>query len=348
MKANDTRALPRTGQQLTLLGLGCAPLGNLFNAISDIEAQATVDAAWAAGLRYFDTAPYYGYTYSEHRLGQVLRQRQRSDYCLSTKVGRLLKPRSHGLDSTRPLVQGDAWVNPLPFEPHFDYTAGGVRRSIEDSLQRLGVAYIDLALVHDIGSATHGQLHAHYWQQLTVGGGLRALEDMRAEGLIGAIGLGVNEWQVVLDTLEYVDLDCTLLAGRYTLLEQGALRPLLEVALQRQVGIIIGGPFNSGILATGPVRDAKFNYETAPAEVLARVEQLQKVCSEFGVPLAAAALQFPLAHPAVVSCVPGVRSADELGGVVQWFETVVPPELWQTMQARGLLADGTPLPCTDP
>lgn len=347
MKVNDTRTLPRTGQQLTRLGLGCAPLGNLFNTISDIEAQATVDAAWAAGLRYFDTAPYYGYTYSEHRLGQALRHRERADYCLSTKVGRLLKPRRQLRDSTGSSVHGDAWVSPLPFEPHFDYTAGGVRRSIEDSLQRLGVAYIDLALVHDIGSATHGELQPHYWQQLTAGGGLRALEDMRTEGLIGAIGLGVNEWQVVLDTLEHVDLDCTLLAGRYTLLEQGALRPFFEVALKRQVGIIIGGPFNSGILATGPGRDAKFNYETAPAEVMARVEQLQKVCNAFGVPLAATALQFPLAHPAVVSCVPGVRSALELSGVVQWFETAVPPELWQTLQAQGLLADGTPVPCSD-
>lgn len=346
MNVNDTRPLPRTGQQLTLLGLGCAPLGNLFKAISDVEAQATVDAAWVAGMRYFDTAPYYGYTYSEHRLGQALRNRERRDFCLSTKVGRLLKPLSHLRDSAEPSVQGDAWVNPLPFEPHFDYTAGGVRRSIEDSLQRLGVAHIDLALVHDIGSATHGELQSHYWQQLTVGGGLRALEDMRTEGLVGAIGLGVNEWQVVLDTLDHVDLDCTLLAGRYTLLEQGALRPFLEVALQRQVGIIIGGPFNSGILATGPGRDAKFNYEKPPAEVMVRVERLQKVCSEFGVPLAAAALQFPLAHPAVVSCVPGVRTAHELGGVVRWFETPVPPELWQTLQAQGLLEDGTPLPRT--
>ena len=193
MKATDTRRLPRTGQPLTLLGLGCAPLGNLFNAISDVEAQATVDAAWTAGLRYFDTAPYYGYTYSEHRLGQALRNLPRADFCLSTKVGRLLKPRSRPQDTKVQSIPGDAWVDPLPFEPHFDYTAAGVRRSIEDSLQRLGVAQIDLALVHDIGSATHGELQSHYWQQLTGGGGLRALEAMRSEGLLGAIGLGVNE-----------------------------------------------------------------------------------------------------------------------------------------------------------
>lgn len=346
MKVHDTRALPRTGQRLTLLGLGCAPLGNLFNSISDAEAQATVDAAWAAGLRYFDTAPYYGYTYSEHRLGQALRHRTREDYCLSTKVGRLLKPRSQRGVAAGKSIPGDAWVNPLPFEPHFDYTAGGVRRSIEDSLQRLGVAHIDLALVHDIGTATHADLQSHYWQQLTAEGGLRALEDMRSEGMIGAIGLGVNEWQIVLDTLEHVDLDCTLLAGRYTLLEQGALRPFLDVVLQRQVGIIIGGPFNSGILATGPGRDARFNYEAAPADVVARVEQLQKVCSKHGVPLAAVALQFPLAHPAVVSCIPGARSADELDEVVRWFEIPVPPELWVTLQQQGLLLDGTPLPRT--
>jgi len=346
MKITDTRRLTRTGQQLTLLGLGCAPLGNLFNVISDVEAQATVDAAWNAGLRYFDTAPYYGYSYSEHRLGQALRKRPRGEYCLSTKVGRLLKPRSRQQDSNTQSISGDAWVDPLPFEPHFDYTAAGVRRSIEDSLQRLGVAHIDLALVHDIGSATHGELASHYWHQLTGCGGLRTLEEMRTERLVGAIGLGVNEWQVVLDTLQHVDLDCTLLAGRYTLLEQGALRPFLEVALQRQVGIIIGGPFNSGILATGPTRDAKFNYEAAPTEVIARVERLQAVCCEFGVPLAAAAVQFPLAHPAVVSCIPGARSVHELDAVVQWFETPVPPELWLTLQAQGLLADGAPLPGT--
>lgn len=343
MKANDKRRLPRTGQQLTLLGLGCAPLGNLFNAISEVEAQATVDAAWAAGLRYFDTAPYYGHTYSEHRLGQALRSRPREEYCLSTKVGRLLKPRSRLQDSKVQSIPGDAWVDPLPFEPHFDYTYAGVRRSLEDSLQRLGVAHVDLVLVHDIGGATHGQLQSHYWQQLTAGGGLRALEEMRTEGLVGAIGLGVNEWQVVLRTLDYVDLDCTLLAGRYTLLEQGALRPFLDVALQRQVGIIIGGPFNSGILATGPGGNAKFNYETAPADVIKRVEHLQRVCGEFGVPLAAAALQFPLAHPAVVSCIPGARSAHELGEIVQWFETPVPLELWVKLQHEGLVLDGTPL-----
>ncbi len=344
MKVYDTRTLPRTGQSFTLLGLGCAPLGNLFHAISDADAVATVDAAWAAGLRYFDTAPFYGYTYSEHRLGQALRQRAREDFCLSTKVGRLLTPNSHLQAAAQPLEQNDAWIRPLPFKPHFDYTASGIRRSIEDSLQRLGLNYIDVALVHDIGIATHGPLHSHYWQQLTVQGGLRALAAMRSEGLIAAIGLGVNEWQVVLDTLEHIDLDCTLLAGRYTLLEQGALHPFLDMALQRQVGIIIGGPFNSGILATGPSRTAKFNYANAPAQVIARVKRLQRVCQQFSVPLAAAALQFPLAHPAVISCIAGARTTRELQEILLWFETSIPTELWLTLQKQGMFQDGTPLP----
>jgi D-threo-aldose 1-dehydrogenase len=233
----------------------------------------------------------------------------------------------------------------------YDYTAGAVRRSVEDSLQRLGTNHIDLALVHDIGRFQHGEQHAHYWAQLTGsgqgGGGFRELEALKREGLIGAIGLGVNEWEVVMDAMQHTDLDCTLLAGRYTLLEQASLNPFLSQCVQRGVGIIVGGPFNSGILAAGtqgPSAVANFNYAAAPPEVVKRVQQLQVVCATFDVPLAAAAVQFPLAHPAVVSVVPGARNAAELQGIVQWMRHPIPPALWQALRSRGLLHADAPVP----
>ena len=336
------RTLPRTGQSLTTLGMGCAPLGSWYKAVSDDAAHATVAAAWDAGARFFDTAPFYGYTLSEHRLGEALRERPRADWVLSTKVGRLLRPLA------RPRAPGTAlpndWIDPLPFEPVFDYSAGAIRRSLEDSLQRLGVQHVEIALVHDIGTATHGERSAHYWEQLTAGGGLREMETMRREGLVGAIGLGVNEWQVIRDVMAHVDLDCCLLAGRYTLLEQTSLEPFLRECVERQVGIVVGGPFNSGILVSGPVDGALFNYAKAPADVLERARQLQAVCAEFDVPLAAAALQFPLAHPAVVSCVPGARDAAEWRQIVAWSQHDIPAGLWVALRTKGLIAAAAPLP----
>ena len=341
------RKLPRTGHALTALGLGGAPLGNLYNVFSEADARATFGAAWAAGIRYFDTAPFYGYTLSEHRLGDALRANPRDEWVLSTKVGRLLKPQSRQA-AARVVPPGETgWQQPLPFEVVYDYSAAAIRRSVEDSLQRLGTNHIDLALVHDIGRFQHGEQHAHFWQQLTAGGGFRELEALKREGMIGAIGLGVNEWEVVHDAMQHVELDCTLLAGRYTLLVQASLNPFLRACAQRGVGIIVGGPFNSGILAAGtqgasPV--ANFNYAAAPPAVVQRVRQLQAVCAAFDVPLAAAALQFPLAHPAVVSVVPGARNALELQGIVGWMRHPIPPALWQALREQGLLHADAPVP----
>jgi D-threo-aldose 1-dehydrogenase len=347
MNTLTTRKLPRTGQALTALGLGGAPLGNLYNVISEADARATFDAAWAAGIRYFDTAPFYGYTLSEHRFGDALREHPRNEWVLSSKVGRLLKPQSRGA-AARVVPAGETgWQQPLPFEVVYDYSAGAIRRSIEDSLQRLGTNHIDLALVHDIGRYQHGDDHPRFWAQLTDGGGFRELEALKREGLVGAIGLGVNEWEVVMDAMQHADLDCTLLAGRYTLLEQASLSPFLAQCVQRGVGIIVGGPFNSGILATGtqgPSAVAKFNYAAAPPEVVQRVQKLQAVCASFDVPLAAAAVQFPLAHPAVVSVVPGARNAAELKGIVQWMNHPIPPSLWQALRSQGLLHTDAPVP----
>ncbi|WP_343732905.1 aldo/keto reductase [Duganella sp.] len=334
MQASDLRKLPRRDIRLSSMGLGCAQLGGLYQSISDAEAAAIVDAAWDLGIRYFDTAPYYGYTLSERRLGAALRTRPRDSYVLSTKVGRLMRPDA----GVQPGESG--WAAPLPFRPHYDYSYDGVMRSHEDSLQRLGTDRVDILYVHDIGRATHGELHAHYWEQLTHGGGLRALEQLRADGSVGAIGLGVNEWQAVAAAMDVCDLDCALLAGRYTLLEQEALEPLLARCVQRGVGIVIGGPFNSGILAG----TRKFNYEDAPAQIVARVEALTAACAQTGAPLPAAALQFPMAHPAVVSCIPGAHSVAQLRQNAAWFAQPLPDALWQTLAQRGLIAPGVPTP----
>ena len=345
-----TRRLPRTGQALTALGLGGAPLGNLYSLITEAQARDTFDAAWDAGMRFFDTAPLYGHTLSEHRFSAALRGHPRDEWLISSKVGRLLKPIGRP-PVPREMPAGESsWLEPLPFEVHYDYNAGAIRRSLEDSLQRLGVNHIDVALVHDIGRAQHGDRHELYWKQLTEGGGLRELEQLKREGLVGAIGLGVNEWEVILDAMQHVDLDTSLLAGRYTLLEQASLHPFLSTCVQRGVGLIVGGPFNSGILAAGTKGGSgmqMYNYANAPTAIVQRVAALQAVCASFDVPLAAAALQFPLAHPAVVSVVPGARSADDLRGIVQWMNHPVPTALWAALREQGLVHADAPLPGLD-
>lgn len=332
--ASDKRKLPRSGIELSAMGLGCAQLGGLYQAMSDAEAQAIVDTAWEAGIRYFDTAPYYGYTLSERRLGDALRERDRDSFVISTKAGRLMK-----LDAgVQPGENG--WAQPLPFRPHFDYTYDGIMRSHQDSLRRLCLERVDILYVHDIGQTTHGSLHNHYWKQLTHGGGFRALTQLREEGSVRAIGLGVNEWQVVADAIEACDIDCALLAGRYTLLEQAARKPLLDQCAERGIGIVIGGPFNSGILAG----TRKFNYEDAPAQIIARVEAIEAVCRVHSVPIQAAALQFPMAHPAVVSCVAGAHSPEQLRQNAAWFAQQLPDRLWRDLVRHRLVDRHAPTP----
>jgi D-threo-aldose 1-dehydrogenase len=322
--------------EITPLGLGCAQLGGLYDPMAEADAPALVDAAWDLGIRYFDTAPYYGFTLSEHRLGAALRARPRDAYVVSTKVGRLMRPDP----SVRPGECG--WAAPLPFRPHYDYTYDAVLRSHEDSLQRLGMDRVDVLYVHDIGRVTHGAQHAHYWSQLTEGGGFRALQRLRDEGAIKGFGLGVNEWEAVADALDVCALDCVLLAGRYTLLEQASLAPLMDRCARAGTRVVIGGPFNSGILAG----TNKFNYEDAPADVVERVRAIGAVCREFGVPVQAAALQFPMAHPAVVSCIPGAQSIAQLRQNAQWFGQPLPAGLWDALRDAGLLDPAAPVPST--
>lgn len=334
MLAHDVVTLPRGGVRVSALGMGCAAIGGMYDAVSEADARAAIDEAWRLGLRYFDTAPYYGYTLSEHRLGTALRERPRGEYTLSTKAGRLMRPDA----SVR--AGDDGWAAPLPFRPVFDYSYEAIMRSHEDSLQRLGTDRIDILYVHDIGRVTHGERHEHYWKQLTAGGGFLALTELRDSGTVGAIGLGVNEWQVVHKAMQEIDLDCTLLAGRYTLLEQASLAPFLEECTRTGNSIVIGGPFNSGVLAG----NGKFNYMDAPADVLARVASLQAVCREFDVPLQAAALQFPMAHPAVVCCIPGGRDVAQLRQNAAWFALPIPAAFWLALRERGLIDERAPLP----
>ncbi|MGF6757835.1 aldo/keto reductase [Paraburkholderia sp. GAS42] len=336
-KVSQRRGIGRRDLKVTGLGLGTAPLGGLYRDLSDEEAQATIDAAWDAGVRYFDTAPHYGHTKAEHRLGHALRNYPRSEYVLSTKAGRRFVPRTHPYDGS------EGWQNPLPFEAIYDYTHDGILRSFEDSQHRLGMVDIDILLVHDIGRYTHGDRNVHYWKQLTEGGGFKALDELRASGAVKALGLGVNEGAVILEVMAEFDIDCALLAGRYTLLEQDTLNDLLPACEARHVSILLGGAFNSGILARGVQGDLKYNYGNAPQDVIDRVARLEAICRVHGAPLAAAALQFPYAHPAVATVLTGARSAAELRENVASFERELPLALWKALR-EGLLDSRAPVP----
>lgn len=343
------RRIGRTSLEVTALGLGCAGLGGLYRDVSETQARATIEAAWEAGVRLFDTAPFYGYTKSEHIVGAALRERDRDSYVLSTKAGRLMVPdRSDQARAPR-----DGWARPLPFAPVYNYTYDGILRSFEDSLQRLGVARIDILLVHDIGTFTHGERNAHYWRQLS-DGGFKALDALRSSGAVTAVGLGVNEEAAVLDAMREFEIDCALLAGRYTLLEQGTLDALLPECERRGVSILLGGAFNSGILARGVrhLREApsaqssalKFNYGDAPANVVERVERIEALCDAHGVALPSAALQFPYAHGAVASVLTGASTEGELRQNVVSFTAKIPAALWEALRAQGLLDPRAPTP----
>lgn len=335
MLASDTRTLPRGDIALTVLGLGCAQMGNLYRVTSRDEAQSAFDEAWKAGIRYFDTAPYYGHTRSERRLGTLLTDHRRSDYVLSTKAGRLLVPDSE----IGPEANG--FIAPLPFQPVFDYTHDGILRAFEESCQRLGIIDPDIIYVHDIGSAQHGALHDHYWQQITAGGGFKALRRLRDEKGVRAVGLGVNEWQVIQAAMDHIDLDVAMLAGRYTLLEQESLE-FLNHCRERETAIVVAGVFNSGILAG----NGKFNYADAPDCLVMRVRNLTELCTRHGVSLQTVALQFALAHPAVTSVVVGARTGQQIAENVAHLQGTIPPTFWSDLRQGGLIADGVPLPGT--
>jgi len=340
MMAFARRELGRTGLEVTTLGFGGAGIGNLYRELEEEHARAAVRAAFEAGVRYFDTAPYYGFGLSELRMGAVLGG-AKPPPVISTKVGRSLVPTG----PQDPRVGREGYFSAQPFAPVFDYGYDAVMRSHDESLQRLGVSRVDILLCHDIGRLTHGDMHAPRMREF-LDGGYRAMRDLRAAGAVRAIGLGVNEPDVCLELLESCLFDCILLAGRYTLLEQPALERLLPLCETRGVSIICGGPFNSGILAAGSRAAARshYNYAPPPPAVIEHVARLEQLCDEFGVPLQAAALQFPLAHPAVSTVVAGCSGAAEALRCATLFSHAIPPGFWHALRERGLVAAGAPLP----
>ena len=326
----DKRRVGQTKLEIDSLGLGGAPLGGNFADLGYAQAEELIQAAKNIGIGYFDTAPWYGFGRSERVMGDVLRG---SEYILSDKVGRLLAPGP----VKNPADFG--MVDPLPFNIVYDYSYDGIMRAYEDSLQRLGLDRIDILLVHDIGEFQHGQDHMKHFKSLE-SGGYRAMDELRTAGLIKAIGLGVNENKVCIDALAIGDWDVFLLAGRYTLLEQTAIDTLFPACRKAGTSIICGGPFNSGVLVG---RDT-WNYAKAPKEVIDKARALGVVADEFGIPLPAAALQFPLGDEIVCSVIPGPRDKGELEQIVTWFKTPIPTEFWSTLKAKNLIESSVAVP----
>jgi D-threo-aldose 1-dehydrogenase len=338
MKASEKKKFGRTSLEVTTMGFGTAPIGNQFRVVGEDAAREVIKAAWDAGLRYFDTAPMYGHGLSEHRLGESLRPYPRDEYVLSTKVGRLLKPVPRGG------VASAFWLDLPPFEIVHDYSYDATMRSFEDSLQRLGVARFDILFIHDIDNFSHppDRQKAHF--RTAMDGGYKALDRLRSEGLVSAIGVGCNEWQVCEAALRERDFDCFLLAGRYTLLEQDALDTFLPLCEERYVAIVLGGGFNSGILATGAVKGAHYNYSEAEEPILARVRKIEAVCKKFDVPMKAAALQFVLAHPLIPTNIPGTRTKAHLDENIALIGHPIPAEFWAALKKEGLVRDNAPTP----
>jgi len=333
---DSRRLLPRVPLAVPTLGFGGAAIGNLFTAVTEDAATAAIEEAYRLGIRLFDTAPYYGYGLSEQRLGYALDSLHADDTVISTKVGRLIVPGVQGEPS------GDGFaVNGR--RAVFDYSRGGIVRSFESSLRRLRRGSVDILLLHDVGRETHGERHEEMLK-LALDEALPAMAQLKASGACQAIGIGVNEPQVCLDVMSRFDLDCILLAGRYTLLEQQAAAAVLAEAAHRGIGIIAGGPFNSGLLASAEAPGTTYNYRPADAAIVQRARDIYAVCATEGVDVGAAALQFPLAHPAVVAVIAGMRSPAEASSAIARSRAPIPASLWRRLREAGLLTVGAPTP----
>jgi D-threo-aldose 1-dehydrogenase len=318
--------LGRTRLTVTRLGLGTAPLAGLYRAVAEADALAVIEAAWETGIRFFDTAPLYGHGLAEQRVGRVLREKPRADFTLATKVGRLLR-------ADAPPEPGQSFRGVPPFNPTFDFSYDGVMHSVEESRERLGIEQIDILHIHDPDD--------HFREAIE--GAYRALDKLRSDGVISAVGAGMNQAEMLTRFAREADFDCFLLAGRYTLLDQVAVKELLPTCLERGVAIIAGGVFNSGILGD-PKPGTHYDYQPAPPELIERAQRIKAVCERHHVPLRAAAIQFPLGHPAVQTVVVGCRSVEQLEDSVRMFETEIPPALWEELKAERLLPDEVPTP----
>ena len=335
-----TRPIGATGVELTRIGFGSAPIGDLRRAPSDAETRALLEAAWDAGIRYFDTAPLYGSGLAERRLGDFLRHKPRGEYVLSTKVGRLLVP-----DREWAMARvGDPRA--MPFRPEFDFTYGGVMKSFEQSLQRLGLDRIDILLLHDLGRYSQRERHEASLRD-ALEGGVRALVELRDSGAAKAIGAGVNEWEILDLLMDHARWDVFLLANRYTLLEQAVLDSGFLARCRREgVAIVIGAPLNAGILATGAVPGAKYDYAPAGEDILARVRAIEEICRRNDVPLIRAALNFPLGHETVAAILPGFSRPEELATNLGHYREEIPQRLWDELKDAGLLHVDAPVPMT--
>lgn len=333
----QTKALGRSGLQLTVLGLGGTAIGNMYAAMSENAAAATLEAAYRAGVRYYDTAPLYGHGLSELRTGSGLRQFADASVKLSTKVGWRLKP-AFGQPTGAGLFEGIT-----AFSRFNDYGYDGVMRSFEDSLNRLGTDRVDILLIHDADRRNQGERFPEVFRA-AMDGAYKALISLREQKLVQAIGCGLNEWESCEQFAQAGDFDCFLLAGRYTLLHQESLQSFLPLCERRGIGIILGGPYNSGILASGAVKDAWFHYAPAPEDVLKKVAAIDAVCRRYRVPLKAAALQFPLHHPCVTTVIPGMRSPAEIEDNLAMLQVSIPGDLWRELKAAGLIEAAAPTP----
>ncbi len=336
----EKRQIGKTTAQVTQLGLGGAPFGDLFEAISEEQAQQALQAAWDAGVRYFDTAPFYGYGKSEHRVGQFLRQQPRQEFVISTKVGRVF----HAPRNLATFDKGN-WVGGLPFEFDYDYSYDGIMRSYEDSLQRLGLPSVDLLVIHDLDFYFHkndAKVSAYLSQLFT--SGWRALEELRATKQIKGVGAGINELGMIPRFLDLIDLDFFLVAFGYNLLTQDMLESEFGLCAARNVSVIIGAVFASGILATGAVPGARYFYAPASAEIMEKTRQIEAICQRHQTPLPAAALQFLLAHPVVAALIPGTLGPAHVQSNVALLQQPIPVALWSDLKQAGLLREDAPTP----
>ena len=342
MQAGDREKVGLQGLEVTRLGLGGTTFGNLYSALDEQEGLDVIDASYMAGVRYFDTAPLYGYGMSETKMGPGLARYNRDEIAISSKVGYVLKERQEGDDYV------DLFVDAPKLTSYFDYSRDAVLRSIEGTLKRLKTDRLDIVLIHDPDegkSIEPGWVpgdRANFDQVMAEA--YPALAELREQGVVKAIGLGMNQWQMLADFARAGNFDAFLLAGRYTLLEQESLRELLPLCAEREVRIIIGGPYNSGILATGAIEGATYNYAAAPEPLLERVRGIEAVCARHDVPLQAAALQFPFGHSAVATVIPGARTVAEVEGNVGFLQHAISADFWAELKQEGLIDAASPTP----
>ncbi|MCG6884411.1 MAG: aldo/keto reductase [Silicimonas sp.] len=331
--------MARTELKLPVLGLGTAPLGELYANLDEATSQAILETAWTSGVRYFDTAPWYGRGLAEHRTGAFLRTRPRGDFVITTKVGRTL----HRPDDPASLDRSP-WTGGLNFEVNFDYSYDGIMRSYEQALQRLALDTVDALVIHDLDSLYHDDEALAFHSRALTETGMKALSDLKSSGDIKAFGMGINLREQLAGLAQKVDLDFAIVAMPYTLIDQASLHDGMKACLDRNVGVIIGAPFASGILATGSKGTAKYNYAAASPEIIDRVRRIEDVCAAHDVSLQSAALQFPLAHPAAVSIIPGAAKPSEVSANVRSLDAQIPGGFWSDLKSEGLIVPDAPVP----